>query len=860
MKKLLFFFSLISLHLSAQTIQQDSVYIFAYASTKNAGKNGLELAWSTDKVHWNKIGNDYGFVHSDYGTWGAQKRMVSPYLWLGNDGLWHCVWSLNENDNALAHASSKDLLYWGRQSYPVFAGSQNCLSPEFRYNAQRQEYVVSWLSESGNEQKVLVATTTDFTHFSKAIQAPVSLRLNKRIELKLGERTETGVVSKVSAVVVRNILGHLANEEKRQALYRENLYTDTLKLAHLKPLKANISLDLTAKKAISPMLMGIFFEDLNYAADGGLYAELIQNRDFEYNLTDKRGEDKAWTSTKAWHVAGKAQLRIDSLQPIHRNNAHFAVVQTTQQGDGLVAEGYEGIALKAGESYSFSFFAKNIAQSQGKIAVQLSDAQGKTYATGTVLVTGKTWKKYAIVLAVKESVANAQLSLLPASAGTWAFDMISLFPKNTFKGRSNGLRADLAQALADLHPRFVRFPGGCVAHGNGLDNIYRWKNTIEKLEARKPQFNLWGYHQSMGLGYGEYFQFCEDIGAEPLPVLAAGVCCQNSSVGGAGQQGGVPLAQMDSYIQDILDLIEWANGDLSTKWGKIRAAGGHIKPYNLKYIGIGNEDLITDIFEERFTMIYKAIKAKYPHITVIGTVGPWSEGTDYVEGWALANRLGVPMVDEHYYQSPGWFMHNQDYYDKYDRTKSKVYLGEYAAHIAGRANNVHTALIEALHLNSLERNGDVVAMSSYAPLLAKEGHTQWKPDLIFFNNTEVKTTVDYEVQKLYGVHAGSTYIKSQVKLTDADESVQKRFSVSVVEDPRTQDLILKLVNVLPVAVEANVQIPTMATYTTKASKIVLTGNLQDTQAKPVESTIEQTEKAVYQLPAHSLTIIRFKKK
>jgi alpha-L-arabinofuranosidase len=398
-----------------------------------------------------------------------------------------------------------------------------------------------------------------------------------------------------------------------------------------------------------------------------------------------------------------------------------------------------------------------------------------------------------------------------------------------------------------------------VAHGNGLDNIYKWKNTIGKLEERKPMFNLWGYHQSMGIGYGEYFDFCEDIGALPLPVIAAGVCCQNSSVGGAGQQGGIPMEQMDSYIQDILDLIEWANGDLTTKWGKVRAANGHIKPYNLKYIGIGNEDLITDLFEERFRMIFKAIKAKYPEIVVIGTVGPWSEGTDYVEGWKLANEINIPMVDEHYYQSPGWFINNQDYYDNYDRSKSKVYLGEYAAHIGGRANNLHTSLVEALHLNSLERNGDVVSMSSYAPLLAKEGHTQWKPDLIFFNNTEVKTTVDYEVQKLYGVHAGESYIASQVELSDKDSYLQKRVSVSVVEDSKTKDLIIKLVNVLPTSVDTKLNLKEFD-YLPEALKITLAGNLKDTKVLPVEGKQSVAPSFSTNLPAHSLTIIRLKRK
>ena len=441
--------------------------------------------------------------------------------------------------------------------------------------------------------------------------------------------------------------------------------------------------------------------------------------------------------------------------------------------------------------------------------------------------------------------------------------MISLFPQHTFKGRKNGLRKDLAQVLADIHPRFICFPGGCVAHGDGLKNIYQWKNTVGPLEARKAQRNLWGYHQSMGLGYFEYFQFCEDIGAEPLPVLAAGVPCQNSACHGdlrGGQQGGIPMSEMGAYIQDILDLIEWANGDAKkTKWGKVRAEAGHPKPFNLKYIGIGNEDLITDIFEERFTMIFNAIKEKYPEMVVVGTVGPFNEGTDYVEGWKLADKLGVPMVDEHYYQTPGWFLNNQDFYDKYDRSKkTKVYLGEYATHIPGRKANIETALTEALYLAALERNGDVVHMTSYAPLLAKEGHTQWNPDLIYFNNREVKPTTGYYVQKLYGQNAGNEYLPSKITLDNKDDKVQKRFASSIVRDSASGDVIVKLVNLLPVEVNTHVDLSGIGVIQPSAKRTVLTGKPADTPL-PVEDTVEVAEKFDCQLSAYSFTVIRIKK-
>ena len=319
------------------------------------------------------------------------------------------------------------------------------------------------------------------------------------------------------------------------------------------------------------------------------------------------------------------------------------------------------------------------------------------------------------------------------------------------------------------------------------------------------------------------------------------------------------MCDMGQYVQDILDLIEWANGDAKTRWGKLRAEAGHPAPFNLKYIGIGNEDLINDIFEERFAMIFKAIKAKHPEITVIGTVGPFFEGTDYVEGWKIATKLGVPMVDEHYYESPGWFIHNQQFYDKYDRQKSKVYLGEYASHLPGRPTNIETALSEALYLTSLERNGDIVSMASYAPLLAKDAHTQWNPDLIYFDNTEVKPTVDYFVQKLYGQNSGDTYWKSTIKISELSESVPKRVAASVVHDSKTNDIIVKMVNMLPVSVTSEIKFPALETFEKSAICTVLSGKPNNQTARPVSSKIDVSKSFTYIMPTYSFSIIRIKK-
>ena len=817
MKHLLLLFSVLLLSLQPAafaamhetTATPDSVSLFAYATRGDDGRSGLRFAWSMDGKHWFEIGQNYGYLRCDYGRWGSQKKMLDPNLKQLPGGEWLCVWKLNDHDG-YGQARSKDLIYWEAQQYP--------------------------------------RTTPDFE--------------GTRVKAKIAGHEETGTVSQVPWSVVDGLTRTYERNQYRNSLYGERPVQDKERFAGLKPIKATVTAQPEETKEISDLLMGIFFEDINYSADGGLYAELIQNRDFEYDPSDREG-DKNWNSTHSWKLEGEnATFTVSTSDPIHPNNPHYAVLKTNQPGAALTNTGFDGIALKAGEKYDFSLFARIPEGSKsGKLLVRLVDADDTVQGETTVTVSSRSWKTYKAVLTAKAS-ADTRLELRPQSAGEIELDMISLFPQNTFKGRKNGLRPDLAQTLADMHPRFVRFPGGCVAHGDGLKNIYQWKNTIGPLEARKPARNLWGYHQSMGLGYYEYFQFCEDIGAEPLPVLAAGVPCQNSACHGdlrGGQQGGIPMSEMGAYIQDILDLIEWANGDArKTKWGKIRAESGHPKPFNLKYIGIGNEDLITDVFEERFTMIYLAIKEKYPEMIVVGTVGPFNEGTDYVEGWKLADKLGVPMVDEHYYQSPGWFLHNQDFYDKYDRSKkTKVYLGEYATHISGRRANMETALTEALYLAALERNGDVVHMTSYAPLLAKDGRTQWNPDLIYFNNREVRPTTGYYVQKLYGQHAGDHYIPSQVNLDNQDSRVKLRVGSSIVRDSKTGDVIVKLVNLLPVSIETDVRLPGMDGIQSSATRTVLAGAPEATPL-PVTDTIEAGTSFKQELPAYSFTVIRLK--
>jgi alpha-L-arabinofuranosidase len=414
-----------------------------------------------------------------------------------------------------------------------------------------------------------------------------------------------------------------------------------------------------------------------------------------------------------------------------------------------------------------------------------------------------------------------------------------------------------------MKPAFIRFPGGCLVHGDGLGNMYRWKNTIGPIEERKAQRNIWGYHQTLGLGYYEYFQFCEDIGAKPLPVVPAAVSCQNSGgtwrVGGTGQKA-LPMGEMDEYIQEVLDLIEWANGPVASTWGAKRAAAGHPASFNLQYVGVGNEDKITPEFEQRFKMIYDAVKSKHPEIIVIGTVGPFHSGDDFEKGWQLANQLQVPMVDEHYYTDPRWMIGNQFRYDKYDRNKSKVYLGEYASW----GNKMVNAIAEAAYLTGLERNGDIVKMASYAPLFAKKDFTQWKTDMIFFNNTSVCPTPNYYVQQMFSANNGDLYYGNVV---DTDPAADSTLAASCVRDNQTGDIILKLVNAGKIQKDMKVNLGSFKNMNALAVKTVLTGNAdaENTLEKPdnvvpVTTDFNVSKNFVYQAPAMSLTVIRIKTK
>ncbi len=832
--------------------QQDTVYLFAYAV--NQGRGGLAFAWSLDEVNWHSIGQDHIFLYSDFGTWGSQKKMFDPFLIKDQQGTWHCLWTLNDETGQLAHAASENLFDWKRQSYPLVMPGGNV--HEIEVSRAQKGYLVSWLSVSDGEQKANSSATNDFKDYTPAEQSEQALRQHLRKQIDLEGTSRTGVVNRVPWELVEGLIRQEEWVRFHEMERAERMADDPERFKGLRSMEAVITPHPEQSKSISGMLIGVFFEDINYAADGGLYAELIQNRDFEYQPGDRDYRDSTWTSRKAWAAVGDLSFSIDTVDPIHPNNPHYAALNFSGQEDILMNEGWDGIPLGDNEMYDFTFFARAYSPEAIPVRIVLRTPSGRIAGECLIDLNGREWKKYPAVIQVAEGDPDASLEVHCSAAGRIDLDMISLFPRNTFRNRKNGLRADLAGVIEEMNPGFVRFPGGCVAHGDGLANMYRWENTIGPLESRVPQRNIWNYHQTAGLGYYEYFQFCEDIGAEPLPVVPAGVPCQNSHTGGYGQQCGIPMGEMDAYVQSVLNLIEWANGKPDTPWGRKRAEAGHPEPFHLKYLGVGNEDLITDVFEVRYRMIIEAIRECHPEITVIGTVGPFSSGTDYEEGWDLARELKLPMVDEHYYQTPGWFINNQDFYDRYDRDGTRVYLGEYAAHVPGRRNNMEAALSEALYLTSLERNGDVVRMASYAPLLAKEGHTNWNPDLIYFNNTEVKPTVNYYVQQMYGLHSGNRYIPSTVNVSEAQEAVRERLGVSLVEDEKSGDLILKMVNLLPVGINAVIDMDGFD-LDGNGTVTVLQGEPADEAVKPVETTIPFSPEFSYLIPEYSFSVIRF---
>ena len=611
-------------------------------------------------------------------------------------------------------------------------------------------------------------------------------------------------------------------------------------------------------KAISDELIGIFFEDISSSADGGLYAELIQNGSFEYNPTERNGwgPATAWTFERPGHSLGRVESHMK--QPLNDNNPTFMRIFVERVGHyydydgwtgvGLQNNGFDGISVKGGAKYDFSAFFRNsgeATQMQVRVALVVPQGWGKSpklLADTTMQISSEFWIKKTAVLTPSEDATNAALQILVLTKGNMDIDFVSLMPQDTYKG--HGLRKDLAQALADLEPKFMRFPGGCVVHGggDGFWNTYRWKTTIGPKEQRRALKNTWGYHQSMGLGYYEYFQFCEDLGMQPVPILPCGVSCQGTNGGWSMRtqaQDVVPMSEMDEWVDEALDLIEWANGDPATsKWAKMRADAGHPKPFNLKYLGLGNEEKITPEFEERFTYIYNKVHARYPDIVIVGTAGPGSHAgnPDLENGWRIADKLGMPIIDEHYYEPNTYFL-NKRQYDNYPRTrKTKVYLGEYAS----KDKKLIDALAEGLYLLHVERNGDIVCMTSYAPLFARKNATNWNPDLIYFDNERPFLTCSYYVQQMFGHSAGQYYYGDCVTFEGDAKGVQQpqenvHYGQSVVLNTKTRRLFVKLCNAGAEAKRANINLSRFGLKKV-ATKTLLTGQPDDEnnyEAQPI---------------------------
>ena len=556
--------------------------------------------------------------------------------------------------------------------------------------------------------------------------------------------------------------------------------------------------DVNTKKVgakVQPTMYGIFFEDINYAADGGLYGELVKNRSFEFP-----------DALMGWKAFGKFEVKNDG--PFERC-PHYVVLGYSGHNDaatGLQNEGYFGIGIEKAEDYRFSVWAKAVS-GDATVEVSLVDEntmeEHQEFATAELKVSGNEWKKYELVLKPTKTVQKANLRLLLKGKNSVALEHVSLFPKHTFKDRDNGMRRDLAQALYDLHPGVFRFPGGCIVEGSSLEQRYQWKNSIGPVENRPLNGNRWlstfnyrlfpDYYQSYGLGFYEYFLLSEDIGAEPLPVLNVGMACQYQNWN--NPKAHVPVDSLQPYIQDCLDLIEFANGDVNTTWGKKRAEMGHPAPFNLKFLAVGNEQW-DDLYYERLRPFVKAIKAKYPNIKLIGTSGPDSEGEMFDKGWKAMKELKADLVDEHFYRDEHWFLSHGLRYEGYDRKGPKVFAGEYACHGKGKKwNHFETSLYEAAFMTDLERNADVVDMATYAPLFAHVDGWQWRPDMIWYDNTRMFKTVSYYVQQMYACNKGTNVLPLTMNgKAVAGQEGQDGLFASAVVDKQKGEVIVKVAN------------------------------------------------------------------
>jgi alpha-L-arabinofuranosidase len=630
-------------------------------------------------------------------------------------------------------------------------------------------------------------------------------------------------------------------------------------------------LEVDATKTITkiqPTMFGLFFEDINFAADGGLYAELIKNRSFEFDKPLMGWEQPNTKRSSLNKESGSAApIKIEA------NNTVFCRVEINNaKGYALINEGFRGMGVKKEAKYNLSLKAANHNSAIQKIIIQLIDKDKKVIGETSIVPKSEQWTNYTSQITATQTEAKAKLKITFEGTGTIDLDMISLFPEDTWKNRKNGLRKDLVQLLYDIKPGFLRFPGGCIVEGRTLSDRYQWKKSVGNVDNRETKMNRWNvefnhkqtpdYFQSFGLGFFEYFQLSEDIGAEPLPILSCGMACQYNT----GELA--PINELDPYVQDALDLIEFANGAVTTTWGKIRSDMGHPEPFNLKYIGVGNEQWGPD-YIDRYKVFEKAIKAKYPNIIIVSGSGPSPAGEHFDFAMQELKKLNAELVDEHYYESPKWFRENAGRYDNYDRKGPKIFAGEYAAQSVSGANpnnrnNWECAFSEAAFMTGLERNAEVVHLTSYAPLMAHEDAWQWTPDMIWFNNLESYGSANYYVQQLFSTNKGTDLLnitKDGKALTG-----QNSLYASAVKDANSKEIIVKLVNTATTAQDVSIDLKG-AKLGSKGTIIRLSSsNTQDenTFADPKKITPKQTEYKITKgnqqlnLPAYSVTVLKLK--
>ena len=613
-------------------------------------------------------------------------------------------------------------------------------------------------------------------------------------------------------------------------------------------------------REISPTLWGIFFEDINFGADGGLYAEMVKNRSFEFP-----DSMMGWIPLGPSVPSGTMAIRNDA--PFSAASPHYLRIESQGKKGytglfGVANEGFRGMGVRAGEAYRFSAQVRQ-ATGKSKLRVELFSAEGLLLDKVQMEGFSDGWKQYSAVLHPKQTDAKAKLHLYIEDDGGLDLDMVSLFPEKTWKNRPGGLRADLVQLLADLKPGFLRFPGGCIVEGVNLAGRYQWKNTLGAPEERKLLRNRWSnefpgrvtpdYFQSLGLGFFEYFQLCEDIGAEPLPLLNCGMACQFNT----GELA--PLDQLGPYIQDALDLIEFANGPAGSPWGSRRASLGHPAPFRMKFLGVGNENWGPD-YVERYAAFAKALKARHPEITLVASAGPSPSDQRFAFMWDKLRELKADVVDEHSYGAPKWFYDSVTRYDQYPRTGPKVCVGEYAARGKGARNTWEMALAEAAFMTGLERNGDIIQMSAYAPLLAHVDAWQWHPDLIWFDNLRACPTPNYQVQKLFSTNRGDAALPVQASGAN--------FYVSATVDKRAGEIVLKVVNASAKPRPTAIVLDGAKQIQSTGRAILLSGSLEEETSPDKLSGIcakdstlgDVAPKFRHLFPPHSVSVLRLKEK